>query len=147
MFNRKSVKKEAEEISVSNNIIGKGTTITGNIEATSNIRLEGKLIGDLKTKAKVACGESSVVEGNVYANNAEIAGTVTGHIEVTELLIVKSTARIKGDILTAKLIVEAGADFNGSCKMIGEIKQNTTSQLNGNFEPTARAKQPEKAAV
>ncbi|MFN0048176.1 MAG: polymer-forming cytoskeletal protein [Cytophagales bacterium] len=141
MFNGKSVKKEAEETSVSNNIIGKGTVIKGNIDANSNIRLEGKLIGDLRTKAKVACGESSVVEGNIYASNAEIAGTVKGHVEVTELLILKSTARIKGDIETAKLIIEAGAQFNGSSKMISEMKQQPLSNLlNGTTEPSGKEK-------
>jgi cytoskeletal protein CcmA (bactofilin family) len=140
MFNGKSVKKEAEEISVSNNIIGKGTTIKGNIDANSNIRLEGKLIGDLRTKAKVACGEGSVVEGNIYASNAEIAGTVTGHVEVTELLILKASARIKGDIETAKLIIESGAQFNGSSKMISEMKQQSTASLNGTTETAGKEK-------
>jgi len=99
----------------------------------------------LRTKAKVACGESSVVEGNIYAQNAEIAGTVTGHVEASELLIVKASAKIKGDIMAAKLIIESGANFNGSCKMIGEIKQNSSAQLNGNFE--SASKQPEKTTV
>ncbi len=138
MFNGSSTKKEAEEISVSNNIIGKGTTIKGNIDANSNIRLEGKLVGDLRTKAKVACGESSEVEGNVYAVNAEIAGKVHGHVEITDLLILKASAHISGDIQTAKLIIEAGAQFNGSCKMINEIKQATKAQLNGIAEPAGK---------
>lgn len=135
MFSGKSIKQEAEEVSVSNNIIGKGTLIKGNVETTSNIRLEGKLVGDLKTKAKLALGENALVEGNIYAQNAEIAGTVSGHVEVFDLLILKASAKIKGDIQTSKLIIESGAHFNGSCKMIGEIKQSTTAQLNGIDEP------------
>ena len=67
--------------------------------------------------SKVACGETSVVDGNVIADNAEIAGKVTGKVIVTELLILKSTASIHGDISTNNLIIESGANFNGACSM------------------------------
>ena len=113
----KSLKREAEEISTSNNIIGKGTVITGNIETSANIRIEGKVVGDVKTKAKVAIGESAHIKGNVYATNAEVEGNVDGIIEISELLTLKSTAVIEGDIITNKIAIESGARFNGACKM------------------------------
>ena len=64
----------------------------GNLKTSGNIRLEGKVIGDISSKSKVACGETSIVDGNVIAENAEIAGKVTGKVTVSELLILKSTA-------------------------------------------------------
>ncbi|MBC6399499.1 MAG: polymer-forming cytoskeletal protein [Ekhidna sp.] len=109
--------KEVEELSNSSNIIGKGTIVNGSIETFGNIRVEGKVIGDIKTKSKAACGSSSLVEGSMLAQNAEVAGHIKGTIEVTELLILKSTASIDGDIVTNKLSVESGASFNGKCKM------------------------------
>jgi len=102
MFNKEE-KKVAEDISNSSNIIGKGTTVEGSIETFGNIRVEGKVIGNIKTKSKVALGQSSKVEGNILAQNAEVAGEVSGTIEVTELLLLKSTAIITGDIITNKL--------------------------------------------
>lgn len=109
--------KEAEEFSNSSNIIGKGTIVNGSIETFGNIRVEGKVIGDIKTKSKAAFGNSSQVDGSVLAQNAEVAGHITGTIEVTELLVLKATASIDGDIVTNKLLVETGASFNGKCKM------------------------------
>lgn len=109
--------KEAEELSNSSNIIGKGTIVQGNVETFGNIRVEGKVLGDIKTKSKAAFGQSSQVEGSVLAQNAEVAGHITGTIEVTELLVLKPTATIDGDIITNKLLVESGATFNGKCKM------------------------------
>jgi cytoskeletal protein CcmA (bactofilin family) len=53
----------------------------------------------------------------VLAQNAEVAGHISGSVEITEVLILKPTAVIDGDIVTNKLIVESGATFNGSCKM------------------------------
>lgn len=109
--------KQAEEFSNSSNIIGKGTIVNGSVETFGNIRVEGKVIGDIKTKSKAAFGNSSQVDGSVLAQNAEVAGHITGTIEVTELLVLKATASIDGDIVTNKLLVESGASFNGKCKM------------------------------
>lgn len=121
----KKEQKEVEDLSNSSNIIGKGTILNGNMETFGNIRIEGKVIGNIKTKSKAAFGHSSKVEGNILAQNAEIAGHVSGTVEVTELLLLKPTAVIDGDIITNKLIVEAGAAFNGSCKMGVKSKEIT----------------------
>jgi cytoskeletal protein CcmA (bactofilin family) len=122
MFN-KDEKKVAEEISNSSNIIGKGTIMEGNIETYGNIRIEGKVIGNVKTKSKIALGQSCKVEGNILAQNAEVAGEVAGRIEVGEQLLLRPSAVINGDIITNKLIVESGATFNGGCKMGVKIKE------------------------
>ncbi|MFC2125574.1 polymer-forming cytoskeletal protein [Bacteroidota bacterium] len=117
MMKNKTPKLTEEELSNSSNIIGKGSTLEGNIESFGNIRVEGRIIGGIKSKSKIACGHSSYVDGNILAQNAEVAGEVTGKIEVSELLILKPSAVIHGDIITNKFIVESGAVFNGSCKM------------------------------
>lgn len=106
-----------DESSTSSSIIGKGTSVEGNIDTNGNISVEGEVKGNVVSKSKVALGPSSYVEGKVLANNAIIAGEIQGSVEITELLTLKPTAVIHGDIMTNKLIVEAGATFNGSCRM------------------------------
>ena len=115
----------------SNNIIGEGSVLKGNLSSSGNVRLEGKVIGDLSSSSKVACGETSVVDGNVVAKNAEIAGKVTGKVTVDELLILKSTASIHGDISTSNLIIESGANFNGACTM---GKEETIEEVDSDDE-------------
>ncbi len=122
MLTSKEQKRAADEISNSSNVIGKGTVLEGNIETYGNIRIEGKIIGNIKSKSKIALGNSSHIEGNVTAQNADIEGEVKGKIEISELLVLKATAVINGDIITSKLVVEPGATFNGSCKMGNAIK-------------------------
>jgi cytoskeletal protein CcmA (bactofilin family) len=122
MLTSKEQKRAADEISNSSNVIGKGTMLEGNIETYGNIRIEGKIIGNIKSKSKIALGNSSHIEGNVTAQNADIEGEVKGKIEISELLVLKSTAVINGDIITGKLVVEPGATFNGSCKMGNAVK-------------------------
>lgn len=131
MFTTKEQKREAEEISTSSNNIGKGTFLEGHIETAGNIRIEGKIKGDVKSKAKIALGQGCQVEGNIIAVNADIEGEVKGRVEVSELLVLKSTAVVHGDILTGKMIVETGAVFNGSCKMGGGSVKEIKFDQNG----------------
>ena len=116
------------ENSESNNIIGKGSLLKGNLNVPGNIRLEGKVVGNVKSKSKIGCGETSIVEGNVNAVNAEIAGKVNGKVKVEELLILKSSCIINGDIKTEKLIIESGSKFNGGCVMGEGLEEQKSSK-------------------
>lgn len=142
MLTSKEQKKAADEISNSSNVIGKGTVLDGNIETYGNIRIEGKILGSIKSKSKIALGNSSHVEGNIIAQNADIEGEVKGKLEISELLVLKSTAKIHGDIITGKLVVEPGAVFNGSCKMGAIIKDIKIGGENG-----MHALRPDEARV
>ncbi len=113
----KGEKKSAEELSQTSNIIGKETVLEGSIESAGNIRIEGKVFGNAKAKAKFVMGNDAYVDGNVVARSGEVGGNIRGNIEISELLILKPTAVINGDILTNQLVVEPGATFNGGCKM------------------------------
>ena len=144
MLTSKEQKRVAEEISNSSNTIGKGTFLEGNIETYGNIRVEGKVVGNVKSKSKVALGNSSHVQGNIIAQNADIEGEVRGRLEVSELLVLKATAVINGDISTGKLVVEPGAVFNGSCKMGATIKEIKIGDANGTLASRAFAR-PEEA--
>jgi len=131
MFTSKEEKRVAEEISNSSNTIGKGTYLEGNVETYGNIRIEGKVSGNVKSKSKVALGPGSQVQGNIMSQNADIEGEVKGKLEIAELLVLKATAVINGDIITGKLVVEPGAIFNGGCKMGATIKEIKIAENNG----------------
>jgi cytoskeletal protein CcmA (bactofilin family) len=123
MFKSGTSKKELEQLGNTSTIIAKSALLEGNLETAGNLRIEGKLIGNIRCKAKVAMGDSSVVEGNILTQNAEIAGRVVGLLEVADLLILKPTAIIDGDIIAGKIMLETGAIFNGNCKMGATIKE------------------------
>jgi cytoskeletal protein CcmA (bactofilin family) len=132
MFNNKDTKKELAELSNTNTHVAKGTTLTGNLETHGNMRIEGRIVGNVISKSKVVIGDpSAIIEGNVISQNAEIQGEVKGTIEISDLLILKATAIIQGDIITNKMIVEAGAIFNGTCKMGSVMKEIIISEDNG----------------
>ena len=104
------------------NLIGVGTTISGDITSSGDIRVDGTLKGSINTKGKVVVGTTGIVEGDVVCQNADISGELKAKISVSELLVLKSTAKLDGDIITNKLAIEPGAEFSGSCKMGAVIK-------------------------
>lgn len=128
MLTSREQKRAADEISNSSNVIGKGTVLEGNVETFGNIRIEGRVKGNVKSKSKVALGNGSQVEGNIHAQNADIEGEVKGRLEISEILVLKATAVIHGDIIATKLVVEPGAVFNGTCRMGSSIKDLKLSE-------------------
>lgn len=104
------------------NLIGSGTVIEGEIRSDGDIRIDGKLIGSVNSKSKVVLGNTGIVEGDVICQNADISGSVKGKTNVKEMLHLKSDARLNGDIIAGKLVVEVGASFTGTCNMGPLIK-------------------------
>ena len=130
MFGNKENSKEIEESRESTNIIGKGTSVIGDINSTGAIRIEsgGKIDGNVNTRSKIFMGPGSEVNGNVLAVNAEISGHIKGIIKIEDMLILKSSTIIEGDIQTKKLTIEPGAVFNGSCVMTSSNKAHSNGQ-------------------
>jgi len=99
------------------NLISNGTEITGDIKSTGDIRIDGSLTGNLNTKGKVVIGQTGRVNGEIICKNSEISGTIEGRVIVNQLLNLKASSKILGDIVTSKLSIEPGAIFSGTCKM------------------------------
>ncbi|MGB0885193.1 MAG: bactofilin family protein [Chitinophagales bacterium] len=116
------------------NTIQTGTSIEGHIKSDGSIRIDGILNGSISTKAKLVIGKTGIITGDVHCENASIEGRVEGKLQVQNLLDLKSTALINGDIFTAKLVVSPGAVFNGTCKMDKNLKSANLSGKKGNFE-------------
>ena len=114
--------KANDQVSSSINLIGAGTVIEGDIRSNGDIRIDGTVYGHIFSKAKVVIGSTGMVEGDVSSQNADLSGTIKGKTTVAELLFLKSTSNVMGDIVTGKLVVEVGATFTGSCNMGPEIK-------------------------
>jgi cytoskeletal protein CcmA (bactofilin family) len=141
MFNKNdhsnsSAGKSSEGVS-SINLIGAGTSVEGDIKSSGDIRIDGTVCGSVFSKAKVVVGSTGMIEGNINSANSDISGTVKGKVNVSELLFLKSTAKMTGDILTGKLVVEVGASFTGSCNMGPMIKDIK----DGERQPAAELKE------
>jgi len=99
------------------NLLGSGTEVTGDIRSNGDIRIDGTITGSINSSGKVVVGSTGRVEGEIFCLNADISGEVSARIKVSELLSLKSSAKVVGDIITNKLAIEPGAVFTGACKM------------------------------
>jgi cytoskeletal protein CcmA (bactofilin family) len=121
MFKGKSKSEFSAEISGSNaaSLISAGTTLKGDISSNSDLRIDGTLIGNINSSAKVIIGANGVVEGDLHGQQADILGKVSGTVKVKELLQLKGSSIVNGNIQAGKLQVEPTATFNGECHMMG----------------------------
>lgn len=99
------------------NALVKGTVIEGTVRCDSDLRVDGTIKGKLSCTSKVIIGPTGAVEGEIRCQNAVIEGRFKGNLHVSELLNVRETAEVDGDVITNKLVVQSGAKFNVACKM------------------------------
>ena len=119
------------------NLIGGGTKITGDITSAGDVRIDGHLTGNIVIAGKFVLGPHGMVEGNITSANADLSGEIKGKVNVTETLMLKSSARINGDIITGKLSIEPGALFTGTCNMGAKVKNIATQAEEQNAAKTA----------
>lgn len=123
-----SEKKDKLPQILERNIIGTNTSIVGDIISEGDFRIDGKVEGTVKTKGRVIIGKSGTAIGKVTCTNADIEGKFSGELFVENLLTLKATAKISGDVVISKLSVEPGAEFNATCSMKGSVKELNNGQ-------------------
>jgi len=105
------------------NSIGEGTILNGEINSSGDIRIDGTLKGSVIVGGKLVLGPAGKIEGDVECENAIIAGELRAQIKSTNLLTLKASAKLYGDIFSGKLEIEPGAIFTGNCSMGPIIKE------------------------
>ncbi|MCB9343669.1 MAG: polymer-forming cytoskeletal protein [Saprospiraceae bacterium] len=112
----------AENESGATTVIAKGTQVDGKFVCSENVRLDGKILGEVKVDKRFVMGEESYVEGNIHARNATIKGKVKGDIAILEALHLMESSIIDGNIVAKTIVVDEGARYNGNCK-VGDTKE------------------------
>jgi cytoskeletal protein CcmA (bactofilin family) len=105
-------------------ILGADTAIKGDISASADLHVDGKVEGDISCSSLVQ-GESGEVIGAIVAESARLAGKVCGTISVRELVILRS-ARIEGDVNYDALTIEQGAQVDGRLAPRGMLDLKST---------------------
>ena len=99
------------------NRIVEGTVIEGVIKSESNLRIDGEFTGELITKGRLVVGPKGRVQGTVHCLCCDVEGTLEGEITVLELLAMKASSTVQGDLYYGQLSVEAGAKALGTFRM------------------------------
>jgi len=116
MFAQDSYDKDRKNSTVET-LIGHAVTVDGTMNSQGNITIDGNFKGTLKVGGKLTVGKEAVLTADVFAQDAFFSGELTGNITVEGRLELASTSKITGDIVAGVLVMEAGAQLNGQCKM------------------------------
>lgn len=100
--------------------IAQGVSIKGDITSHSDIRVDGQIEGTIFSEGRIVVGETAVMKGRLLCNDTDFWGRMDGDIFVRNVLSIKGSAVINGNIHVRKIQVEMGAQINGSCHMITE---------------------------
>jgi len=102
-----------------NTIIGKDTIITGTLDVKGALRVDGTIKGKILCSDCVTIGVTGLVEADIEANTAVIAGHMIGNVVTKEKIELQAKCEMEGDIKTKSLVIEQGAVFCGACNMKG----------------------------
>ncbi len=127
MFMKKSTQKPEYDKPMT--IIGQDTVLEGAVLKSSKaVQINGKFIGDIQIDSSVSIGETGLIQGNIKANYLLVAGKIQGDCELSSQIHLTSTAVIKGNIICGSIIIDEGAQVNGTCSMISSASQQSNKQ-------------------
>lgn len=99
------------------NRISSGTTVVGTIDTNGDLRIDGRVEGNIHSAGRVIIGETGYVKGDLTSKMLDVMGHFEGTVIVSETTVLKGSATVVGSLTPGKLVVEAGAKFDGTCIM------------------------------
>ena len=123
-------------------VIEASTKIVGDIVSKADFRIDGKVEGNITTTGKVVIGKSGKISGKLNCSNADVSGSISGHIQISETLSLMSESYIQGEITTAKLSVEEGAQVDATIvmktgKQLKAVENDSANEKKSEAEKTA----------
>lgn len=112
-----SKQKEEKRISDLPTIIGEGTTVEGVLHIESNIRIDGKVFGEVKCQGDVTLGKEGYVENTITAQNLYIAGKVKGNVKIENKIHIYETGALDGTAEMKTIVIDENGYFRGESFM------------------------------
>ena len=116
-------RKTSDQVS---GFLDKGTTVTGELEFAGTLRIDGNFHGSISTSDTLIVGEQAMVHADIKAGAVEVQGHVFGNVVCKRSMEIAVTGRVRGDVETPVLIMNAGATIDGRTRMAGEKQEETT---------------------
>jgi len=101
-------------------LLGGGSNLQGDLVIKGGARVDGRVKGTLRVEGHLIIGKTGVVEGEIRAHSAIVAGAVKGKLLVQERAEFETGARFQGDLECKRLVVHDGVIFDGTCTMTGK---------------------------
>lgn len=126
MFPNKEEKRLEQQMGSIVNIVTEGTVLKGNIKTKDSIRISGRLEGDIDCDKLIWVNKCGRIDGMVKALGAIVEGEINGTLELAKQLELRSTGRITGDIISAKIAMAEGCFHEGEMKTTTAKEKPTT---------------------
>jgi cytoskeletal protein CcmA (bactofilin family) len=110
-------KNNGETDGLMNTIIGKDTVINGTLDVQGSLRIDGTVKGKIICSDCVTVGATGLVEAEIEAATAIIAGRMNGNVHTSEKIELQAKCEMEGDLKAKSLVIEQGAIFCGACNM------------------------------
>ena len=131
LFNRSggdpvASRQESTPADGSLSVISTGMKITGDVETSGVVKVDGTIEGSIRGAKQVLLGRTGAIHGDVHAEEAVLGGTVVGSVITASRVEIQSTCSIQGDVQTKSIVVLEGGVINGAVRM----DTATTARLN-----------------
>jgi cytoskeletal protein CcmA (bactofilin family) len=99
--------------------IAPGAKVTGQVNGTSELVIDGELEGQVQLESNVTVGAEGRVKGDITARSVRIGGRVVGNVQGHEKVEILPTGRLEGDVAAPRVVLAEGAFFKGKVEMVG----------------------------
>jgi cytoskeletal protein CcmA (bactofilin family) len=100
--------------------IAPGAKITGEVNGTSDLVVDGELEGQVRLESNVTVGAEGKVHGDIVAKSVRIGGRVVGNVQGHEKVEILPSGRLEGDVAAPRVVLAEGAFFKGKVEMTGK---------------------------
>jgi len=108
--------------------IGVDSVITGDIQSSKSISVDGKVNGNVTCTGELIIGRNATITGNIKAYNVHSSGYVKGDIDADDFIKLTTTCKVEGNICSKSFIADEGSIFNGLCNMCGNTPNEENNQ-------------------
>lgn len=109
--------------------LDQGTSLTGELEFTGTLRIDGNFHGSIATNDVLIIGEHATVHADIKAGEVEIHGQVCGSVVCTRRVEISPTGRVRGDVETPVLVIDPGATMDGRTRMAVDKPEDKTEAI------------------
>lgn len=114
--------------------IGSSIKLSGELNGDEDLLIQGQVEGNIYLKEyNLTIGEQGIIKANAFARSVTVRGQLTGDLNGVEKVTITSTGKVRGNIISPKVILEEGASFKGSIDMDAKAAKPAS-------QPTASAK-------
>lgn len=120
-------------------VIGPDAQFKGELTFEGGVRIDGRFEGAITTKGKVLISKGGEVKAEIKASSLVLEGCLVGNLEATDVVELRASGQMEGDVKAAKLLVVEGATLVGRCEVgAGAKRASSQPKKNGESQPDMR---------